>query len=323
MCFFEGSAQQDPKVVAKAVLDAIEEFVQKKSVQAVKRVKVVIFQPHILQFFYDNMKEREGSPAPVKPSVMSKIACELVAFMKYIFLTLMLKGVKETLMSIFSLAFLGFPTQASPPKNTLVLEKKIELTVFQICGPGVDSVEGTISWLKSLITKEQFSFTNEDECVKDFDTEEYRKLNEMQKRLNIIIELNQKKPLIKVSGISRDVVEARDEIDNMVKSIRLAKEKENQADYVSTFVEWQYIANNTTRCFDKIANMQLEDAWKAKKQHTVVKIQNQDFTVNLSTNTATAPQGLSFTVQRLLKAEGRLNARACQPTVYSLSSTVF
>lgn len=274
-----GSAQQDPKVVAKAVLDAIEEFVQKKSVQAVKRVKVVIFQPHILQFFYDNMKEREGSPAPVKQSVMSKIA-----------------------------SFLGFPTQASPPKNTLVLEKKIELTVFQICGPGVDRVEGTISWLKSLITKEQLSYTNEDECVRDLDAEEYKKLNEMQKRLNIIIELNQKKPLIKVSGISRDVVEARDEIDSMVKSIRLAKEKENQADYVSAFVEWQYIANNTTRCFDKIANMQLEDAWKAKKKHTVVKIHNQDFTVDLSTNTATAPQGPSFTVQRLLKAEAEIPA---------------
>lgn len=274
-----GSAQQDPKVVAKAVLDAIEEFVQKKSVQAVKRVKVVIFQPHILQFFYDNMKEREGSPAPVKQSVMSKIA-----------------------------SFLGFPTQASPPKNTVVLEKKIELTVFQICGPGVDSVEGTISWLENLITKEQLSYTNDDECVRDFDVEEYKKLNEMQKRLNIIIDLDQKKPLINVSGISRDVVEARDEIDNMVKSIRLAKEKENQADYVSTFVEWQYIANNTTQCFDKIANMQLEDAWKAKKKHTVVKIHNQDFTVDLSTNTATAPQGLSYTVQRLLKAEAEIPA---------------
>lgn len=305
MFFFEGNAQQDPNVVAKAVLDAIEEFVQKKSVQAVKRVKVVIFQPHILQFFYNNMKEREGSPAPPKQSVVSKIACELLAFMKYIFLTLILKGVKETLISIFFLAFLGFSKPASPQKNTLVLEKKIEVTVFQVCGSGVVSVDNTISWLKNLITKEQLSYANNDECVRDFDIEEYKKLNEMQKKLNITIDLNQKIPLIEVSGISRDVVEARDEIDSMIKNIRLAKEKESQADYVSTYVEWQYIDNNITQCFDKIANMQLEDAWKAKQRKTVVKIHNQDFTVDLSTNTATAPQGQSFTVQRLVKAEGQ------------------
>ncbi|XP_052014480.1 protein mono-ADP-ribosyltransferase PARP14 isoform X2 [Apodemus sylvaticus] len=274
-----GNAQQDPNVVAKAVLDAIEEFVQKKSVQAVKRVKVVIFQPHILQFFYNNMKEREGSPTPPKQSVVSKIA-----------------------------SFLGFSKPASPQKNTLVLEKKIEVTVFQVCGSGVVSVDNTISWLKNLITKEQLSYTNNDECVRDFDIEEYKKLNEMQKRLNITIDLNQKIPSIEVSGISRDVVEARDEIDSMIKNIRLAKEKESQADYVSTYVEWQYIDNNITQCFDKIANMQLEDAWKAKQRKTVVKIHNQDFTVDLSTNTATAPQGQSFTVQRLVKAEAEIPA---------------
>ncbi|XP_029400588.1 protein mono-ADP-ribosyltransferase PARP14 isoform X2 [Mus pahari] len=279
-----GNAQQDPNVVAKGIIDAIEEFVQKKSVQAVKRVKVVIFQPHILQFFYDNMKEREGSPAPpmqspAKQSVMSKIA-----------------------------SFLGFPKQASPQKNTLVLEKKIECTVFQVCGSGVDSVNGTISWLQDLLTKEQLSYTDDDECVRDFEMAEYEKLNEIQKRLNITIELNQKKPLIRVSGISRDVIKARDEIEGMIKSIRLAKEKENQADYVSTFVEWQYIDNNITQCFDKIANMQLEDAWKAKQKKVVVKIHSQDFTVDLSTNTATAPQGQTFTVQRLLKAEAEIPA---------------
>nr|1X4R_A Chain A, Parp14 protein [Mus musculus] len=88
------------------------------------------------------------------------------------------------------------------------------------------------------------------------------------------------------------------------KSIRLAKEKESQADYISTYVEWQYIDKNITQCFDKMTNMKLEVAWKAKKKDTVVQIHNQDFTVDLSTNTATAPQGQTFTVQRLVKASG-------------------
>ncbi|XP_036059922.1 protein mono-ADP-ribosyltransferase PARP14 [Onychomys torridus] len=274
-----GNAQQDPDAVAKAIMDAIEEFIQKKSVQAVRKVKVVIFQPHILNIFYDNMKEREGSPAPPQPSMLSKIA-----------------------------SFFGLSKQATPKQKTLFLEKKTETTVFQVCGADAGSVESTIAWIQNLITQEQLSYTSNDECIRDFDEEEYKRLNELQKRLNIVIDLDQKKPLMKVEGISRDVVKARDEIEDLIKSIRLVKEKESQADYVLEFVEWQYIANSVTYSFDKIANMQLEEAQKAKQKSVVVKINNQDFTVNLSTNTATGHQGQSVTVQRHIKTEAEIPA---------------
>ncbi|XP_050015740.1 protein mono-ADP-ribosyltransferase PARP14-like [Alexandromys fortis] len=258
-------------------MDAIEEFIQKTSVQAVKKVKVVIFQPHILSVFYDNMKDREGSPAPPQPSLLSKIT-----------------------------SFFGFSKHTPRKQNTLVLEKKIEQTVFQVCGKDEDSVERTIIWIQTLITQEQNSFSIEDECFRDFGEKEYKKLNELQERLNIVIELDQKTALIKVTGISRDVIGARVEIENLIKSIRLAKEKESQADYVLTFVEWRYIDNNVIYCFDKITTMQLENARQAKHKSTVVKINNQDFTVNLRTNTATGPQGQSVTVRRILKDEAEI-----------------
>ncbi|XP_038202663.1 protein mono-ADP-ribosyltransferase PARP14-like [Arvicola amphibius] len=272
-----GSAQQDPDTVAKAIMDAIEEFIQKPSVQAVKKVKVVIFQPHILDVFYDNMKDREGSPALPQPSLLSRIT-----------------------------SFFGFSKPTPPKQNTLFLEKKIEQTVFQVCGIDEDSVERTISWIQNLITQEQLFHRSDDECVRDFGEKEYKKLNELQERLNITIEIDQKTPLIKVAGISRDVIRAKDEIENLIKSIRLAKEKESQADYVFTFVEWRYIVKNVTYCFDKIATMQLENARQAKHMSTVVKINNQDFTVNLRMNTATGPQGQSVTVQRILKDEAEI-----------------
>nr|XP_048310122.1 protein mono-ADP-ribosyltransferase PARP14-like [Myodes glareolus] len=269
-----GNAQQDPDAVAKAIMDAIEEFIQKTSVQAVKKVKVVILQPHILDVFYDNMKDREGSLDPPQPSLLSKIS-----------------------------SFFGFSKPTPPKQNTLFLEKKIEQTVFQVCGIDEDSVERTISWIQNLITQEQHSYRSDDECVRDFGEKEYKKLNELQERLNVVIELDQKTSLIKVAGISRDVIGAKDEIENLIKSIRLVKEKKSQADYVSTFVEWRYVDNNVIHCFDKIAIMQLEDARQAKQTSTVVRINNQDFTVNLRTNTATGPQGQSVTVQRILKDE--------------------
>ena len=158
----------------------------------------------------------------------------------------------------------------------------------------------------------QLSYRSEIECVRHFGEKEYKKLNELQERLNIVIELDQKTPLIEVPGISRDVIGTRDEIENLIKSIRLAKEKESQADYVLTFVEWRYIVNNITHCFDKIATMQLENARQAKHKSTVVNINNQDFTVNLRTNMATGPQGQSVTVRRILKEEGKLHAHGCQ-----------
>lgn len=68
-------------------MDAIEDFIQKGLVRSVKKVKVVIFQPQIMNVFCANMKKREGSQAPSQ-SVLSKIACELLIFMKCMFLML-------------------------------------------------------------------------------------------------------------------------------------------------------------------------------------------------------------------------------------------
>jgi poly [ADP-ribose] polymerase 10/14/15 len=196
------------------------------------------------------------------------------------------------------------------------LEKKTEVTTFQVCGEDVNCVDNTISWVQELIKKEHCPYTTDNECIKDFDEKEYKELNELQKRLNITISLDKKKPLIEVWGLSRNVMQARDEIEEMIKSARLAKEKENRADCISEFIEWQYNDNNTFHHFDKITSLQLEDARRAKDKSTVVKINNQDYTVNLSTYTATGPNGHSLTIQRLTKSEGELNVHACNPLLY-------
>lgn len=86
---FPGNARQDPDKVAEAVIDAIEDFIQKGSVQSVKKVKVVIFLPQVLDVFYAAMKKREGSQPSPQQSVIHKLACELFIFVKCIFLILM------------------------------------------------------------------------------------------------------------------------------------------------------------------------------------------------------------------------------------------
>uniref|UniRef100_A0A5F8GWC0 Poly [ADP-ribose] polymerase n=1 Tax=Monodelphis domestica TaxID=13616 RepID=A0A5F8GWC0_MONDO len=58
-----GQAKQDPVVVAKKIIDSVEDFAWKGSAQSVKKVKVVIL-PELLEVFYDSMKRREASPVP-------------------------------------------------------------------------------------------------------------------------------------------------------------------------------------------------------------------------------------------------------------------
>lgn len=215
------------------------------------------------------------------------------------------------------LAFLGFSSK-SPKKQTLVLEKKTELAVFQVCGRNVKNVENALLWIQDLIQKEQCPYSNEDECIKNFDVNEYKELNELQKKLNISISLNRERPLIEVSGIIKDVIQARNAIEDMIKRVRLSKEQESLADRTSDFVEWQYEDyNNIFHSFDKITNMQLEDAKKQKRKTIDVKINNQSYTVDLKTYIATDAKGNSLSVQRHTKSEGDSNFHACCPLLYA------
>ncbi|XP_023613124.1 poly [ADP-ribose] polymerase 14-like isoform X1 [Myotis lucifugus] len=268
-----GQAQQDTDKVAEAMMDAIEDFIQKGLVQSVKKVKVVIFQPQIMDVFCANMKKREGSQAPSQ-SIMSKIA-----------------------------SFFGFSKQPSSKPKPLVLEKKTESAIFQVCGENETSVENALSCLQNLMEKEQSLYISEEECIKDFDEKEYQELNKLQKDLNICVDLDHQKPLIKVSGISRDVEQARNAVEEMIKTVRSAKEQESRADYITEFVEWQYIHGNTFRSFDKITNMNLEEARKKQRKTVDVQINNQNYTVDMKTCIATGANGHILQIQRITKPQ--------------------
>ncbi|XP_055965382.1 protein mono-ADP-ribosyltransferase PARP14-like [Sorex fumeus] len=137
-----GQANQDPVKVAESIIDAIEDFIMKGSVQSMKKVKVVLFQPQLLEIFYASMKKREGPQVSPQQSI-SKIASHL-AYVKQFF----------------------------PEKNPLFLEKQTEMAVFQVCGDSIKRVESALSWIQNLIIKEQYSCISEDECIKDFDEKE-------------------------------------------------------------------------------------------------------------------------------------------------------
>ncbi|XP_036599388.1 protein mono-ADP-ribosyltransferase PARP14-like [Trichosurus vulpecula] len=181
-----GNAKQDPHIVIKKIIDAIEDFAWKGSVQSVSKVKVVIFRPELLKVFYDIMKKREGSVVPT--SMFSKLK-----------------------------VLLGLA------KHNLIFGKKIESTMFQICGESKENVDSTVSWIQDLILKEQKSYLYSDEAIQNFGEEEFKELNKLQRNLNIIIS-----PLnnfcLQVIGFARDVLKASQTIEDMIQRVHLHKE---------------------------------------------------------------------------------------------------
>nr|XP_055239783.1 protein mono-ADP-ribosyltransferase PARP15 isoform X6 [Gorilla gorilla gorilla] len=72
-----GNARKNPITVADNIIDAIADFSSQHSTPSLKTVKVVIFQPELLNVFYDSMKKRDLSASPNFQSTFSMTTCNL------------------------------------------------------------------------------------------------------------------------------------------------------------------------------------------------------------------------------------------------------
>ncbi|XP_025052734.1 poly [ADP-ribose] polymerase 15 [Alligator sinensis] len=274
-----GNARQNPAQVADDMMDAIGNFASKKPVQHVEKIKIVLFQPHMQNDFYAAMQKRGGTGLAASESWYSRIT-----------------------------SFFSGKKQPPRKKQDLVLKKKIELAVFQICGENRQNVEDTETWLKILIIKEQSEHNIKNELIETFSEAELRKLNELQEKLHITIQVETNKcpPYIKVSGITRDVYDASLEIEKMIKRIKDDQEEQSKIELVHQIVAWKYsLPDGTFAAFDPLTNMQLEDAKAAKKPSVNVKVNRKKYTVDMNTLHATDEQGTTVTIQRVSKLEDK------------------
>ncbi|NWV12319.1 PAR14 polymerase, partial [Ptilonorhynchus violaceus] len=275
-----GQAGQSPAKVADEMLDAITEFSRQKSVQHLQTIKIVIFQKNMLVDFHECMKKRE------EDSDSSRT---------------------ESWLSMLKSFFLG-KTQSPEKKKSLILEKKVDLVTFQICGESQEKVNATESWIKNLILKEQFENTISDEAIESFDDREMAILTDLQRRNQVIIQLENKlsPPQIKISGISRDVYFVSLKIQEMIQKIKSTEEEQSKAELFCNLVEWRYPGSNDSFvAFDKQTNMQLEDAKLSKKPYLNVKINKKNYKVDLNSLQAIDDQGKTINLQRVSKYEGK------------------
>ncbi|XP_067405693.1 protein mono-ADP-ribosyltransferase PARP14-like [Emydura macquarii macquarii] len=277
-----GQAGRDPPAVANDMMDAVVDFASDKSVQSVKKIKIIIFQPQLLSVFHASMQKREGTPnvpdPPASDSLFAKVA-----------------------------SFFGFGKRTAEKKPPIVLQKKIKPTVFQICGESQKNLEDAISWIKNLISKEQHENIISDEWISSFDNPEYKKLEDLQKKLHICIQLEFQNtvPLIHVSGVTKDVLRASLEIQGMIKRVREVQEEQSKAELLSNLVEWQYLENNRYLPFDRLTNLHLEDAAALNQKEIDITIGDKNYKVNLIDKYAIDSRGKKMRIVRVSKDEGK------------------
>ncbi|KYO18144.1 poly [ADP-ribose] polymerase 14 isoform A [Alligator mississippiensis] len=275
-----GQAGHDPAQVADAMMDAVVDFANGKSVQSVEKIKIIIFQPHLMDVFHASMKKRQGTeqvpPTPVPRSFFSQVA-----------------------------AYFGFgkrPTEKSP---IVVSKVKPMPAIFQICGESEKNVEAAESWIKNQILRQQLEKTISEEGISGFGDREFEKLKDLQKKLYIDIDWDLKEavPAIRVSGVSQDVLHACLEIQELIKKVRETQEEESKAELVSSLVEWQYIENGSYVPFDSLTNLHLEDAAMGKQKEIDITFQNKRYKVDLAAKRALDDQGKSKSIVRISKTE--------------------
>ncbi|XP_042301491.1 protein mono-ADP-ribosyltransferase PARP14-like isoform X2 [Sceloporus undulatus] len=275
-----GQSGRSPEDAADDMIGAVGDFIGKELPQHLKTIKIVIFQPNMQNAFYASMKTREGSALPTPAeSVMTKIK--------------------------------NFIIRNKPPvpkKRLLLLEKKVEVAVFEICGEDRKNVDAAESWLKKLILQEQAENRITDELIDMFDDAEIQKLNELQKRLHIAIQLEKKQspPFILVSGIPRDVLTAFTEIQDLIKKMKDDREERSKAELAKNLVEWQYSKDGDKyTSVDMLANLHLEDAMISKKMHVNIQIDGKAYMVDLK-NMSAHHKGKTVYFKRSSKEEGKV-----------------
>ncbi|XP_058695342.1 protein mono-ADP-ribosyltransferase PARP14-like isoform X1 [Poecile atricapillus] len=269
-----GEARRNPAEVADNMIDAVTDFAKRNTASSVKMIKVVIFQPHLMSVFQASMQKREKSAATRIKSLFSKAY-----------------HVGRSLWS---------SEKHSPKEKTkVVLEKKIDQAVVQICGENEKEVEEAEKWLRSAISREQSQTEIVDESISHFGEEESEELDDLQKKLKIVLDL--KSTCIEISGVTKDVCLASLAVHKMILRVKAAKEV--QAKLLQDSVEWKYFEKDSYVPFNSLTNAELENAYKGKQKTTEVTIGEEIYTVDMERKTAVDAQGRQISIIRIDKSE--------------------
>ncbi|XP_073490635.1 protein mono-ADP-ribosyltransferase PARP14-like [Aquarana catesbeiana] len=272
-----GAGGLSASTVADSILDGLVDFIKSKSVRSLQTVKVVLFQQPMLNDFYMSMKTREGTVLPEDKSLLTRIS--------------------EYFM----------PPKAPKPAQKLTafqLMDSIEPVVFSLCAKDKKSVDRTKAWLQQTIDNELAEKVITEECISELEEAEVKKISDLQKKFQVSVLYKPPDPSIQIVGLTRDVLLVSGEIEMIINRVKDRKNRERAAELTGKLVEWRYDNGGTMIPFDKMTNLELEEAKNDKKVQITIQIQGNQYTVNLQGETAIDKHGNQIQIQRVLKHDG-------------------
>lgn len=203
--------------------------------------------------------------------------------------------------------FNGGTDKPQKEEDFVIEALKVDPACFYICSNSQSNVDSAKQWINNLISDELHSSTISDNTILSFSKADYDCIAKIQKTLSVSIRTESKKgqASVTIEGLSKDVLEATNEIN---KIIRKAIDNEvllKKIELTSTVAEWQYQEPGLTfESFDETTNYHLEEALQNGQKTVKVTIKGQDYIVNMPKGPATNSQGCKLQIKRTDKLQG-------------------
>ncbi|XP_058509656.1 poly(ADP-ribose) polymerase family member 14-related sequence 1 [Solea solea] len=282
-----GQGNVQARQVADAMFDAVTDVLSQNTSVSLKTIRIVIFQPQMLQDFHSSMLQREQREAPKLKD----------------------KGTNDKDNSWFwgsirtIKSFIKGDGTGKQQNGGDLAPVEVEPTLFHICGDTKANVDSAKKWITDRITIDQTSHVISDPAVLSFSDADLQHIADIQKRVNITIDKVQ--ATLTIEGFSKNVLKATSVITKMLKKMKDDEDLQKDVELVSTVADWQYQPQGSQfQSFDSMTNFQLEQAWQKNQPNVTVTVQGRNYTVALPKGPATDSQGNSLQIKRIDKLKG-------------------
>lgn len=178
---------------------------------------------------------------------------------------------------------------------------------FHICGESQAKVDSAKQSITDLISKEQENVCIKDSAILSLSIADRQRIVVIQKTRGVSIRFDgqQAQASLTIEGLSKDVLKANHEINEMLKSARNEEELKNNSELVAAVADWQFQKPGLQfQSFDSMYNFKLEQAMTKKQLNVKVKVQGQEYTVTMPTGPATDNRGNTLQIKRIDKLKG-------------------
>lgn len=196
--------------------------------------------------------------------------------------------------------FTGGADKPQKDEEFVIEALKVDPVCFHICGKSQASVDAAKQKINDLISKEHARHNITEKAILSFSEAERRRITEIQKTLSVSIMEKSKQGEISftIDGLSRDVFQATNEINEMLRKVRDEEDLKVKVELVGRVAAWQYMKGSQFENFDSMTNYELEQALVNNLPSVKVTIQGQLYTVQMPNGPATDNQEHALQIRR-------------------------